>query len=59
LCFSGIHDTGRIDYDRLSKNIFLYEPGGTSVQNMKHWIQIYKAKKVQKYDFGILENLKK
>ena len=59
LCFSGMHETGRIDYDRLSKNIFLYEPGGTSVQNMKHWIQIYKAKKVQKYDFGILDNLKK
>ena len=59
LSFGGIEDTRRIDYERLGKNIFLYEPGGTSVQNMKHWIQIYKAKKVQKYDFGILENLKK
>ena len=27
LAFSGLHETGRIDYDRLGKNIFLYEPG--------------------------------
>ena len=51
LCFGGIEDTRRIDYERLGKNIFLYEPGGTSLRNMKHWIQIYKAKRVQKYDF--------
>ncbi len=25
---------------------------------MKHWIQIYKAKRVQKYDYGIIENMK-
>ena len=59
LAFGGFHETGRIDYDRLGKNIFLYEPGGTSVQNMKHWLQIHKAKRVQKYDFGVLENIKK
>jgi pimeloyl-ACP methyl ester carboxylesterase len=58
LAFSGTHETGRIDYDRLGKNIFLYEPGGTSLQNMKHWIQIYKAKRAQKYDYGLVENLK-
>jgi len=58
LAFSGTHETGRIDYERLGKNIFLYEPGGTSLQNMKHWIQIYKAKRVQKYDYGnAIENL--
>lgn len=58
LAFSGIEDTGRIDYERLGKHIFLYEPGGTSLQNMKHWIQIYRAKKAQKYDYGsILDNL--
>ena len=56
-CFAGFKDTGRIDYERLDKNIFLYEPGGTSLRNMKHWIQVYKAKKVQKYDFGTTENL--
>jgi lysosomal acid lipase/cholesteryl ester hydrolase len=59
LAFSGWHETGRIDYERLGKNIFLYEPGGTSVQNMKHWIQIHKAKRAQKYDFGTLENIRK
>ena len=58
LAFSGTHETGRIDYDRLGKNIYLYEPGGTSLQNMKHWIQIYKAKRAQKYDYGLVENLK-
>ena len=59
LAFGGFHETGRIDYERLGKNIFLYEPGGTSVQNMQHWLQIHKAKRVQKYDFGVLENIKK
>ena len=59
LSFSGTHETGRTDYDKLGKNIFLYEPGGTSIQNLKHWIQIYKAKRVQKYDYGsIIENMK-
>jgi len=50
--FGGFHETGRIDYDRLAKTIFLYQPGGTSVQNLKHWIQIYTAKRIQKYDYG-------
>ena len=47
VCFGGLEDTGRIDYERLGKTIFMYEPGGTSLRNMKHWIQIYKAKRVQ------------
>ena len=59
LAFSGLVDTRRIDYERLGSTIFLYEPGGTSLQNMKHWIQIHKAKRVQKYDFGSKdENMK-
>ena len=57
IAFGGLKDTGRIDYDKYGKNIFLYEPGGTSLQNMKHWIQIYTAKKAQKYDYGMIENL--
>ena len=57
--FSGAKETGRIDYERLGKNIYLYEPGGTSVQNMKHWIQIYTAKKLQKYDYGSKSENKK
>lgn len=59
IAFSGLKDTGRVDYDVLDKYIFLYEPGGTSLQNMKHWIQIYSVKRTQKYDYGSkLENLK-
>jgi len=50
--FSGSKDTGRVNYNRLGKSIYLYEPGGTSIQNMKHWIQIYNSKKLQKYDYG-------
>ena len=52
VCFGGLEDTRRIDYERLAKNIYLYEPGGTSLRNMKHWIQIYTAKRVQRYDYG-------
>ena len=57
--FGGFTDTKRIDYDRLGKNIFLYEPGGTSLQNLKHWLQIYKDKKLHKYDNGKANNLLK
>jgi pimeloyl-ACP methyl ester carboxylesterase len=56
MCFGGIEDTGRVDYDRLGKNIFMYMPGGTSLQNVKHWIQLYKKKKLIKYDYGIIKN---
>ena len=59
MAFGGLHETGRIDYDRLAKTIFLYEPGGTSVQNMKHWIQVYTAKRMQKYDYGSKNENKK
>ena len=59
ICFGGLHETGRIDYDRLAKTIFLYEPGGTSLQNMKHWIQVYTAKRMQKYDYGSKSENKK
>jgi len=60
MCFGGLSiDTGRVDYDRLNKNIFLYEPGGTSIQNVKHWIQIYSAKKLIKYDYGSKSENKK
>ena len=59
-CFSGLKDTGKIDYERLDSTIFMYEPGGTSLQNIKHWMQIHSAKRVQKYDYGsFLANLKR
>lgn len=50
--------TGRVDYSKISENLFLFEPGGTSIKNMKHWIQIYGAKKLQMYDYGEDENLR-
>ena len=58
--FGGLSiNTGRVDYDRLNKNIFLFEPGGTSIQNIKHWIQIYSAKKLIKFDYGSKSENKK
>ena len=58
ICFGGLKNTGRVDYDRLGKNIFMHMPGGTSLQNMRHWIQAYAKKKMTKYDFdSIVENL--
>ena len=58
LCFGPIPDTGRVDYDRLGKNIFMHMPGGTSLQNMKHWLQAFENKKMSKYDFkSIIENI--
>ena len=57
LCFGGLEDTRRVDYDRLGKNIFMHMPGGTSLQNIKHFLQSYEKKKMIKYDFGIIENI--
>ena len=58
MCFGGFEDTGRVVYDRLGKNIFMHMPGGTSLQNMKHWLQAFDKKKMTKYDYeSIVENL--
>ena len=58
ICFGTIPDTGRVDYDRLGKNIFMHMPGGTSLQNMKHWLQAFENKQMAKYDYeSIIENL--
>ena len=57
MCFGGLEDTGRVDYDRLGKNIFMHQPGGTSLQNMKHWLQAYDKKRMSKYDYeSVIEN---
>lgn len=55
--YNGKNDTKRINFTKISKNLLMYQPCGTSLQNMKHWIQIYSAKKVQKYDYGLIKNL--
>ena len=57
ICFGGMEDTGRVDYNRLGKNIFMHQPGGTSLQNMRHWLQDYEKKKMTKFDFGTIKNL--
>ena len=58
ICFGGFEDTRRVDYDRLGKNIFMHMPGGTSLQNMRHWLQAFDKKQMLKYDYGsIIENL--
>ena len=57
LCFGGFEDTGRVDYEKLGKNIFMHMPGGTSLQNMKHWLQLFDTKKTAKYDFGSIDNI--
>ena len=57
ICFGGMEDTGRVDYNRLGKNIFMHQPGGTSLQNMRHWLQAFEKKKMTKYDFGTIKNL--
>jgi pimeloyl-ACP methyl ester carboxylesterase len=57
ICFGGMEDTGRVDYNRLGKNIFMHQPGGTSLQNMRHWLQAFEKKKMTKFDFGAIKNL--
>ena len=47
--------TDHMDFNKIAKNIFLYEPGGTSIQNLRHWIQIFRAKKLIMYDYGSSE----
>ncbi len=50
--------TGRVDYKAIQK-LFRYEPGGTSKQNVKHWLQCFNSKRMERYDYGKEENLKK
>ena len=35
----------------------MHMPGGTSLQNMKHFLQAFEKKKMIKYDFGAIENI--
>ena len=49
--------TGRVDYMAIQK-LFRYEPGGTSKQNVKHWLQCFNSKRMERYDYGKEENLK-
>ncbi len=55
--YGGKHDTKRFNFTKYGKNLLMYQPCGTSLQNMKHWIQMYSTKKVRKYDYGKIKNL--
>ena len=50
--------TGRIDYKGIQK-LYLFEPGGTSKQNVEHWLQCYANKRMERFDFGKEENVKR
>jgi pimeloyl-ACP methyl ester carboxylesterase len=59
ICFSaGCQNTDSLSKDRLPVLVSHY-PDTTSVQNMNHWLQIYKSDNFQKYDFGKKKNKKK
>jgi hypothetical protein len=34
-----------------------HEPGGTSVNNVCHWIQIYRKGIMHKFDYGTVKNI--
>ena len=55
----GTEPTKRIDYKKYVSGLLLYEPGGSSHKNLVHWLQCAKAKKMQRYDYGAEENMKK
>lgn len=48
--------TNRTDYKEIS-DLFFYEPGGTSIKNILHWIQIYHKQEFTSYDYGQKKNL--
>ncbi len=35
-----------------------HEPAGTSIKNMKHWMQLHDSDRCQKFDYGKQQNLK-
>lgn len=49
------------EYDNYKQlNIILeHEPGGTSAMNMFHWRQLVLNGKFRKYDYGMIENMKR
>lgn len=56
---TAIEPTKRTNYEKYISHLLLYEPGGSSKKNLEHWLQCAKAKKMQLFDYGEEENLKK
>ena len=48
-----IQPTNRINYNKYLSHLLTYEPGGTSKKNIEHWLQCARAKKMQKFDYGV------
>eukprot|EP00343_Euplotes_focardii_P008080 CAMPEP_0205821798 /NCGR_PEP_ID=MMETSP0206-20130828/9668_1 /ASSEMBLY_ACC=CAM_ASM_000279 /TAXON_ID=36767 /ORGANISM="Euplotes focardii, Strain TN1" /LENGTH=247 /DNA_ID=CAMNT_0053117541 /DNA_START=482 /DNA_END=1225 /DNA_ORIENTATION=+ len=46
-----------INIDRIDEMLSHY-PAGTSLENMEHFVQIYKSKRFQKFDYGLELNRK-
>lgn len=46
----------RINFDRFGV-IISHEPGGSSINNALHWIQIYRRGYLHKYDHGKIRNI--
>lgn len=51
----GYPESNKIDLDRFG-TIIAHEPGGASVNNLKHWIQLAKSKEFRKFDYGKKKN---
>jgi hypothetical protein len=51
--------TEKDNFNQAVMGIFVaHEPGGTSVNSVKHWIQTYRNGKFRKFDYGKAKNLK-
>jgi pimeloyl-ACP methyl ester carboxylesterase len=53
----GVEEDMMIDTDRMLV-LARHEPGGTSVQNMEHWLQMMSSGKFQRMDYGPKKNMK-
>lgn len=43
--------TKNIDYSKLS-DLYYFEPGGTSIRNIRHWLQILSTHETSTYDLN-------
>jgi len=46
----------RMEPSRLT-DLFYFEPGGTSIKNLNHWVQLYSSKVFRMYDYGEAKNI--
>lgn len=53
----GVTEEITVDIDRMPV-LGRHEPGGTSLLNFKHWMQLMKSGKLQRFDYGEQENIR-